>query len=115
MASQDQPDLERVVMLQRLKPDRVDEYVDAHDDVPDAVTDAMDRGGVHSFRLYVRDAISVGYIEVEDFEAYTDTYLADEECREWERYVDRFKRTGVDVDDEELPLMEEVWTFESSG
>ncbi|MFB6136815.1 MAG: L-rhamnose mutarotase [Halobacteriaceae archaeon] len=106
---------ERVVMLQELDPDRVDEYLAAHEDVPEAVSDAMERGGVESFELYVRDAVSVGIIEVEDFEAYNEVYMDDPECREWERHVEQFKRSGVDPDSGEMPLMDEVWRFEADA
>ena len=105
-------ELETVAMFQRLDPDRVDEYLEAHEDVPGAVPAAMERGGVHSFRLFVEDDVSVGIIEVEDFDAFNEEYLADEECQDWEEYVADFKRSGVDVDEGDMPLMDEVWTFE---
>ena len=34
---------ERAVYVQRLAPDQREAYVDAHDDVPEGVTDAMER------------------------------------------------------------------------
>lgn len=106
-------DLERAAMLQRLDPDHVDDYLEAHEDVPDAVPEAMERGGVHTFRLFVHGEISVGYIEVEDFEAFNEEYMADPECRQWEDRVGEFKRSGVDTESGEMPLMDEVWTFEA--
>lgn len=105
-------ELDTVALFQRLDPDQVDEYLEAHEDVPDAVPTAMERGGVHSFRLFVEDDVSVGIIEVEDFEAFNEEYLADEECQDWEEFVADFKRSGVDVNEGEMPLMDEVWTFE---
>jgi L-rhamnose mutarotase len=106
-------DLEHVAILQRLDPDHVDDYLEAHEDVPEAVSDAMERGGVQTFRLFVHGDISVGYLAVEDFEAFNQTYTADPECQEWEDHVGEFKRSGVDVESGEMPLMDEVWTFET--
>ena len=105
-------ELERVVMLQRLDPDRVEEYLDAHEHVPEAVSAAMDRGGVKAFRLFVRDDISVAYIEVEDFASFNREYMNDPDCQDWEDHVAAFKLSGVDVESGDMPLMDEVWTFE---
>jgi L-rhamnose mutarotase len=106
-------DIEHVAMIQRLVPDRVDEYLEAHEEVPDAVSEAMERGGVHTFRLFVHGDISVGYIEVEDFETFNEVYTADPECQAWEDRVGEYKRSGVDVDSGEMPVMDEIWTFEA--
>ena len=111
----DTDDIDRVAMIQRLDPDRVDDYLAAHEDVPEAVSEAMERGGVRQFQLFVRDDISVGYIEVEDLEAYVEEYASDPECREWEERVAEFKTAGVDVEDGSMPLMDRVWSFEAGG
>ncbi|MEY7851777.1 L-rhamnose mutarotase [Natrarchaeobius sp. A-rgal3] len=108
-------DLERAVYLQRIDPDRRDEYVAAHDDVPDGVTDAMERAGVERFDLYVRDDIAVCILEAEDISAYDEVMADDPAVAEWERHVAQFKTEGVDVDadsDEQIPYMEELWSFE---
>lgn len=73
----------------------------------------MERGGVHSFRLFVLGDISVGYIELDDVERFNREYIADPDCRQWERRVGEFKRSGVEVESGEMPLIEEVWAFEA--
>jgi len=75
----------------------------------------MDRGGVRTYELFVNGDVSIGYAEVEEFEAFLEEYLADERCQEWERRVERFKRSGVDVDGSSVPLMEHVWSLEGDG
>ncbi|NGM70508.1 L-rhamnose mutarotase [Natronolimnobius sp. AArcel1] len=109
-------DLERAVYLQRIDPDRKDEYVAAHDDVPDGVTDAMERAGVERFDLYVRDDIAVCILEAEDISAYDDVMADDSTVQEWERHVAQFKTAGVDVDaaeDDQIPYMDQLWSFET--
>ena len=108
-------DTERAVYVQRLDPDQRETYVEAHDDVPEGVTDAMERGGVEEFELYVRDDIAVCILECADLEAYLDTVDGDEAVADWERYTGRFKRSGVDTDaDPEagIPFMQRVWRVE---
>ncbi|MFB6141443.1 MAG: L-rhamnose mutarotase [Halosimplex sp.] len=105
---------ERAVYVQRIDPDRRDEYVEAHDDVPEGVTDAMERGTVTDFELYVRDDLAVCILECEDLDAYLDAVDGDEAVAEWEAYTGRFKREGVDPDadpDEGIPFMDRVWSF----
>ncbi|MDS0276700.1 L-rhamnose mutarotase [Halomicroarcula sp. S1AR25-4] len=108
-------DTERAVYVQRLDPDQREAYVEAHDDVPDAVTDAMDRGGVEAFELYVRDDVAVCILECNDLDAYLDAVDGDEAVAEWERYTGQFKQSGVDADadpESGIPFMECIWRFE---
>lgn len=105
---------ERAVYLQRIDPERRGEYVEAHEDVPDGVVEAMDRGGVTDFELYVRDDIAVCVLECEDVDAYLDAVDGDEAVAEWEAYTGQFKRDGVDPDadpDEGIPFMEKIWEY----
>jgi L-rhamnose mutarotase len=106
---------ERAVYVQRLDPDQREAYVEAHDDVPDAVTDTMERGGLTEFELYVRDDIAVCILECVDIDAYLDAVDGDEEVAEWERYTGQFKKEGVDADadpESGIPFMECIWRFD---
>lgn len=108
---------ERAVYVQRLDPDAVDEYVAAHDDVPEGVTDAMERGGVERFDLYVRDDVAVCVLEAEDIDAYLDAVDGDDAVAAWEREVGRYKHEGVDPDadpDVGIPFADRVWSFDPS-
>lgn len=105
---------ERAVYVQRIDPEYREEYVAAHDDVPDGVTAAMERGTVTSFDLFVRDDIAVCILEAEDLDAYLAAATGDPAVEEWERHVAQFKREGVDVDapeDEQIPFMDRIWSF----
>lgn len=107
-------DTERAVYVQRIDPDRKQEYIDAHDDVPEGVTAAMERGTVTEFDLFVRGDVAVCILEAEDLDAYLDAVTGDPEVEEWERHVAQFKREGVDVDapeDEQIPFMDRIWGF----
>jgi L-rhamnose mutarotase len=111
--AEDGDDFERVAMIQRLKPDRVDDYLEAHEDVPGAVSEAMERGGVRQFQLFVQGDLSIGYFEVEDLEEFNEEYMNDPRCQEWEERVGEFKQSGVDVDEGSMPTMDHVWSFEA--
>ena len=110
--SVDEPaDLERVVVVQRLKADAVDEYVEAHDDVPDSVVEAMTEGGVEEYELYVHDDVAVGIMDVRDLDEFEAVYGRDPDNQAWEDRVGEFKRSGVDPDEMEMPVAERIWAL----
>ena len=110
-------DTERAVYIQRIDPEHRDDYLEAHEDVPEGVSDAMRRGGVTEFELYVRDDLAVCILEAADIDAYFEEIDGDEAVEEWERYTAEFKREGVDVDDEDepIPFMDRIWTLAESA
>ena len=112
--SNDDDDVERFVYLQRLNPEKKNAYIDAHEDVPSGVTDAMKRGGVKNFELYIRDNIAVCILETDDLDEYSDTIEGNKSITDWEKYTSQFKQTGVDADappQEGIPFMNRVWQF----
>ncbi|WP_248517962.1 L-rhamnose mutarotase [Salinarchaeum laminariae] len=111
MSADKSDDLERIVTVQRLKSDAVDDYVAAHDDVPDSVVEAMEDGGVAEYELYVDGDIAIGIMEVEDLEAFEDVYGSDPDNQKWEERVGEFKQSGVDPDEMEMPVMERIWSL----
>jgi L-rhamnose mutarotase len=104
-------DRDRVVLVQSLEPDRVEEYVAAHDDVPDPVVDVMAENGIERYELFVYDTLAISYVVATDFEAFTEAYGADPEVEAWEKHVESFKRSGVDPETGEMPAAERIWTF----
>jgi L-rhamnose mutarotase len=100
---------ERVAILQRLDPTQVDEYVEAHEEVPEAVSSAMKQGGVEEYELFVTGNIAVGVVTVNDFDTFVEQYRDDPQTQEWEARVDQFKLSGVDPETMEMPTMERIW------
>jgi L-rhamnose mutarotase len=107
-------DLERVAMIQYLDPDRVDDYLEAHEEVPEPVVEHMRACGVETFELFVEGDLSVGYVELEDFEQFVEDYSANPDAQAWEERVGEFKRSGVDTDEAEIPLMDHVWSLDDA-
>lgn len=108
-------DLERVAMIQHLDPDRIDDYLEAHEKVPEPVVERMRESGVETFELFVEDDLSIGYVELEDFDRFVEEYSADPDCQAWEERVGEFKTSGVDTDDSDIPLMDHVWSLDDAS
>ena len=76
-------DTERAVYVQRIDPAYREEYLEAHEDVPTGVTDAMERAGIEEFQLYVLDDLAVCILEADDLERYDETMASDPAVEEW--------------------------------
>jgi L-rhamnose mutarotase len=63
-------DVERVCFTMRLKPERVDDYLAAHEAVWPEMLDALRETGWADYSLFVdrEAALVVGYLETDDFE-----------------------------------------------
>lgn len=61
---------ERVCFLMHLKPERVDDYLAAHETVWPEMLDALRETGWRNYSLFVRpeDGLVVGYLETDDYE-----------------------------------------------
>lgn len=61
---------ERVCFLMHLKPERVEDYLAAHETVWPEMLDALRETGWRNYSLFVRpdDGLVVGYLETEDYE-----------------------------------------------
>ncbi|WP_437584373.1 L-rhamnose mutarotase [Paramicrobacterium sp. CJ85] len=61
---------ERVCFLMHLKPERVEDYLAAHETVWPEMLDALRETGWRNYSLFVRpeDGLVVGYLETDDYE-----------------------------------------------
>jgi len=110
----EEDDSERVVLLQRLQPDAFDDYVAAHDDVPDSVVAAMEEADIEEYELYVKGDVAVSVMTVPDLEEFEEIYEQYPENHEWEKRVSQFKRSGIDPDDMKMPEMERIWSLDEA-
>lgn len=110
-------ELQRAVYIQHIDPDHLDDYTRAHNDVPDGVTDAMERAGIERFQLFIRDTIAVCIVEAPDIKKYNEVMATDPAVQQWEQRVADYKTDGVDVDaeqDDQIPYMDELWSVTPS-
>jgi L-rhamnose mutarotase len=88
--------MERVCFLLRVRPDRLDEYRRAHQNVWPEMLDALRDSGWANYSLFVNDdGLLVGYLECEDFAAAQAAMAATEVNARWQAAVAEYF-TGLD-------------------
>ena len=101
---------DRVCFVLRLKPDRVDEYVEAHEHVWPEMLAALSDAGWCNYSLFVRpdDGLVVGYLETDDFAAAQTSMAATEVNARWQAGMAGFfdNPAGVAPDQAMQPLTE---------
>jgi L-rhamnose mutarotase len=108
-----QTEPERLLLVQRLKEDRVEEYVELHQNVPDAVSELMENNGVYRYDLYIYQELAISYLVVDDFDSFTDAYADSAEALAWEERVSTLKQTGVDPETAEMPQADLIWSLDA--
>ncbi|NQX11699.1 L-rhamnose mutarotase [Microbacteriaceae bacterium VKM Ac-2855] len=83
---------DRVCFLLHLKPELVDEYLEAHAVVWPDMLDALSRTGWRNYSLFLRpdDGLVVGYLETDDFEAAQTGMEAEEVNARWQAGMSRY-------------------------
>jgi L-rhamnose mutarotase len=100
----------RVCFVLQLRPERVDEYVAAHEHVWPEMLGALSDAGWRNYSLFVRpdDGLVVGYLETDDFEAAQSSMAATDVNARWQAGMAGFFRNpeGVRPDEAMKPLTE---------
>jgi len=75
---------QRTGFVLHVRPDRIDEYVDAHRNVWPEMLDALRGAGIRNYTIFRAGDSVFGYFEAEDLEA-AEQYLAQQEvCTRWQ-------------------------------
>ena len=80
------PRTERVCFLLHIRPDRLDEYLTAHQSVWPEMLDALSRTGWRNYSLFVQrpEGLVVGYLETDDYAAALAGMAAEEVNLRWQ-------------------------------
>ncbi len=74
--------MQRVCFLLKVRPDRLDEYVERHEHVWPDMLEALQSTGWHNYSLFLReDGLLVGYVETPSLQAALDGMAADRRQR----------------------------------
>jgi len=77
--------MKRVCFLLRVRPDRLDEYREAHRHVWPELREALTRHGWHNYSLFLTDdGLLIGYVETPDFAAAVAGMQGEEVNARWQ-------------------------------
>ncbi|AZG47260.1 L-rhamnose mutarotase [Gordonia insulae] len=94
------PTHQRVCFLMHLKPERVDDYLEAHTEVWPEMLDALRETGWHNYSLFLRpdDGLVVGYLETDDFERASAAMTASAINAKWQSQMSEYFRPADPTD-----------------
>ena len=82
---------QRVCFVLQVRPDRLDEYVEAHASVWPEMHHALRASGWHNYSLFFRpDGLVVGYLETADFDAALAAMATHEVNDRWQQAMAPF-------------------------
>lgn len=100
----------RACFLLHLRPERVDEYLTAHEVVWPEMLAALSDAGWRNYSLFLRpeDGLVVGYLETDDFAAAQQRMAATDVNARWQAGMAQFFRDpdGANPDEQMQPLTE---------
>ncbi|MET0897059.1 MAG: L-rhamnose mutarotase [Mycobacterium sp.] len=88
--------MERVCFLLQLKPDRVQDYLAAHEHVWPEMREALHDAGWRNYSLFVRaeDGLVVGYLETPDFAAAQQAMADTDINAKWQAGMSQYFAAG---------------------
>jgi L-rhamnose mutarotase len=98
--------VQRVCFLLQLRPDRVQDYLAAHEHVWPDMLQALSDAGWHNYSLFVRpdDGLVVGYLETPDFAAAQKAMSATDVNARWQAGMSQYFQDSANPDQAMRPL-----------
>ncbi len=75
---------QRTGFVLRVRPDKIDEYVEAHSNVWPEMRDALSSAGIRNYTIFRAGTQVFGYFEAEDLDAAERYLAAQEVCTRWQ-------------------------------
>jgi L-rhamnose mutarotase len=83
--------VERVCFLARVRPERLDEYRERHENVWPEMRTALTAAGWGNYSIFLSgDGLLVGYLETEDYQAALDAMAATDVNSRWQAQMSEF-------------------------
>ena len=85
-------DPQRVCFVLHLRPERVEDYLEAHTEVWPEMLDALRETGWRNYSLFLRkdDGMVVGYLETDDFPATSTAMEATDVNTRWQAHMSEY-------------------------
>jgi len=97
--------MQRVGLLLKVKPDKIDEYKRIHAEVwPDLLAE-LKKAGMRNYSLWLRpDGTEFGYLECDDWQAACDYLATSEVHTRWQTFMQNYLDSPTDADSGGQPV-----------
>ena len=101
--------MQRVCFLLQVKPDRLQDYLKAHQVWPE-MEKAMSDAGIRNYSMFFReDGLLVGYLESEDPEASLRAVGETDVNRRWQEHMAEYFQTSGDLETEGIQWLDQYY------
>jgi L-rhamnose mutarotase len=105
--------VERVAFRLRVKPERLAEYKQLHQDVWPELLDDMRAASIRNYSIFADGSELFGYLECDDWSAAAEALSRSDANRRWQELMRDYLATPVDPDaPEPLRMLEEVFRMD---
>ena len=99
--------MERACFLARVRPERLDEYRDRHNDVWPEMLAALRAAGWGNYSIFLAgDGLLIGYLETDDYQAALAAMAATDVNKRWQAEMAEFFVAGGPPDESFLRIAE---------
>lgn len=105
--------MQRIAFRLRVKPDRLDEYLEIHRNVwPEMLAD-LRAAGYRNYSIFADGNELFGYLECDDWDAAQRALFRSDANRRWQEWMSEYLDTPVDPDNERpMILLDQVFFLE---
>ena len=105
--------MQRVAFRLRVKPERLDEYKQLHQDVWPELLDDMRAASIRNYSIFADGPELFGYLECDNWSAAAEALSRSDANRRWQELMRDYLATPVDPDAAEpLRMLEEVFRMD---
>ena len=101
---------QRTAFVLQVRPDRLEEYLRAHQDVWPEMLDALRAAGVRNYTIFRDDNRMFGYFEADDLGAASEYLARQDVCTRWQDAMAELLEERVP--DEGPPALEEIFRLD---
>lgn len=105
--------MQRIAFRLRVRPDRLEEYIEIHGSVWPELLEDMRAAGYRNYSIFADGNELFGYLECDDWDAAQRALASSEANHRWQAWMSEYLETPVDPDQNRpLPLLERVFFME---
>ena len=106
--------MERLALVYRVKPEKKEEYIKAHDEAWPEILKGLKVAGCHEMTIFIRGDLLFLYALIDDIDNFTKTREKDPYFQKWNEWMYQLLEHPYDKDEPgAFAGLDEIWRFEA--